>query len=51
MNFETFLQDEAKRLELFKKWWLENHKTNPEYFPLEMNPGDWDSQYHFFNGE
>ena len=48
MNIETFLEGERKRLELFKKWWLENHAINPEHFPLEMGSGDWDSQLHFF---
>lgn len=47
-NIFDFLDEESKMLEKFKRYWIVNHKNNPETFPLAVsmdNAGTWFEQY------
>ena len=42
MTLEEYIAEEHKRLDEFKVFWLARHEQDPETYPLEMQPGDWD---------
>lgn len=44
ITLEQFYKEEQSRILAFKMWWMKNHHINPEHFPLEMAPGEWDAQ-------
>lgn len=45
MSFAEWRQLEEESLREFEKWWREQHAANPEMFPLDMPPGEWDEQF------
>lgn len=49
LTIEQFIEEELKRIQSFKDWYLREHKTNPEHFPMKMDPGDWDEQLNMFD--
>ncbi len=41
---------EQVRVSRFLRWWGEQHDKDPNNFPLVMEPGEWDEQYHMWEG-
>lgn len=48
MGMSDWLEQEAKDLQSFATWWEENAEANPQFFPMDMFPGDWDEQYRLW---
>ena len=48
MMFSNFLSQEASRLAAFTRYWEYNNSKQPEHFPKDLSPGEWDEQYHAF---
>jgi hypothetical protein len=44
MTLDEYVEKAKKELEDFKKIYLANQYTNPEYWPLEMPEGEWAEQ-------
>lgn len=49
MTLEQFVEQEHKRLDLFKAYFISNHAKNPKGWPLKMRSADWDEQLMFFD--
>ena len=32
----------------FQLWWFEQHDKDPDNFPINMEPGEWDEQYRIW---
>jgi len=41
MTLEEFVKAHIKYLQNFEESWKEEHKKNPEMFPMKMGCGDW----------
>jgi len=41
MTLEEFVKVHIKYLQNFEESWKEEHKKNPEMFPMKMGCGDW----------
>lgn len=41
MNLHDFVVKEKNVLDQFYAWWWEEHRKDPEIFPVEMNESDW----------
>ncbi len=52
MTLDEWIVEEAKRVQSFKEHWEEqaDKAKDPEQWPMEMTPGDWDEQYLAWNG-
>ncbi len=48
MEMNDFIKESKNDVLRFEKYWNENHKTQPEYFPLNMEPADWFEQFLIF---
>jgi len=46
-----FSDEQKEKLEAFCKYWKSLHLEDPENFPLEIESGDWDEQFDFFQEE
>lgn len=44
MTLAEYMAAERKRIDRFEKMWLANMADNPDNYPGEMSPGDWDEQ-------
>jgi hypothetical protein len=44
-----FIAEEVERLHKFSEFWEYNRLKNPEHFPKELRPGDWDEQLRCFD--
>lgn len=44
ITLEEFISNFQLKLEQFKKDWEQNKKTNPDYFPNELNIEEWEEQ-------
>lgn len=51
MTLEGFITEKKLEIEAFERWWIKNHEENPNNFPLELGPGDWDEQLQLFDIE
>ncbi len=45
MKLQDFVAVERMSAIKFHEWWTLQHRTNPDDFPLSMEPQDWDEQY------
>lgn len=48
-HIADFLHDEIERTARFMTWWMNSHQEDPEMFPLEMEPGQWDEQLRIYD--
>lgn len=48
ISLSEFLSEEERRLRRFVAYWNKQHMKSPHYFPLWMEPGEWDEQYQAF---
>lgn len=48
MHLDEFIKEQQIKLESFKKYWMENHKKDPESFPLEIPEGNCGLWYEMF---
>ncbi len=49
MKLKDFIEREGQRLKLFEQKYNEANKKKPEWFSLDMEPGEWDEQFHIFD--
>lgn len=49
-SLDQFIAAEQERLERFRKFWLEGMQKQPDIFPAELEPGEWDEQYRCAEG-
>lgn len=50
MKIHNWHAAEQIRLAHFLRWWFEQHDEDPNNFPLDMEPGEWDEQYQMWEG-
>jgi hypothetical protein len=50
MRLNEWCGVEQVRIARFQLWWLDKHDIDPDNFPLDMEPGEWDEQYHIWEG-
>ena len=48
MSLDDWLDEERRRLERFEIMWRRETKKAPAFYPIEMEPGEWDEQYRAF---
>jgi hypothetical protein len=48
MNVQQFCVEQRALLRQFEAWWIRNLAENPETFPLDMKPGEWDANFAAF---
>jgi hypothetical protein len=48
MNISEFLAEEMTLGAKFLVWWTRQNRQDPETFPMDMEPGEWDPQYRAF---
>jgi FtsZ-binding cell division protein ZapB len=48
MTLGEFIEEQKKILDAFEKHWKQNHKLQPENYPLKNETGDWDEQLAVF---
>lgn len=41
---------EQIRVARFQVWWMDQNDLDPDKFPLDMEPGEWDEQYRAWEG-
>lgn len=51
ITFDEFRRQMREKLDAFEVYWAEMAVQHPEHFPLELLPGDWDSQFDYFASE
>ena len=51
ITYGKFCQEQRDLLNQFYHWWSQHHANNPEKFPAELEPGEWDEQFHLYTGE
>lgn len=44
MTLDEFLEEARRELDAMERLWRAQHARNPQEWPLEMVPGDWDAQ-------
>lgn len=55
ISLKQFLEDEKNRLAAFDAWWTSKlaegalSEDGTPIFPNELQPGEWDEQYHLFD--
>ena len=45
MKLSDWQEEMLADINEFVEYWHTRHKTLPEHYPLEMEPGDWDEQF------
>jgi len=45
MSIEAWRLEEFTKIRKFTEWYFREAKEDPEHFPLELAPGEWDQQY------
>lgn len=45
---EEFSNEMKKKLDEFVIEWNKSKQINPEFFPTNLNPGEWDEQFIAF---
>ena len=51
MKLSAYMEELRGDVEAFEKWWMKEHKKNPEHFPLEFpedDAGSWTEQFIWF---
>jgi len=48
LSIDEFCIEELETVKEFTRYWLRMHKEDPDNYPYNLRPGDWDEQYHFF---
>lgn len=48
ITFDEFRRQMREKLDAFEAYWARMAEKNPEHFPMELFPGDWDSQFDDF---
>jgi hypothetical protein len=52
MRLEDFIEEQKRLLDEFKQHWVVKHASEEvENYPLDLPPGDWDEQFHLWNGD
>lgn len=51
MTLDEFIVEQWKLLEMFRDHWKKMNKENPDQYPIELSPGNWDEQFMFFTPE
>lgn len=49
-TLEQFIESERDRLEQFRAFWTIGMLEQPDIFPAELEPGEWDEQYRCAEG-
>jgi hypothetical protein len=49
MVLEDFLTGKKVELDLFFEWYMENHRKDPEAFPINESVGYWEEQTLIFD--
>jgi len=44
MKLEEYVQTAIQELKKFQKKWEQEHEKNPEYYPMELEEGEWGQQ-------
>jgi len=50
MTINDYIKQEHDRLDKLARYWKEQHKLQPDLYPLEMQEGDWDEQFIVIEG-
>lgn len=45
MELSQFLHIETRKCSWFAHWWMQQHHEEPDKFPLNLEPGEWDEQF------
>jgi len=45
MTLHEYIVEEQRKLEAFEKYYAKCWDKDPELYPLENTPGDWDEQF------
>jgi hypothetical protein len=48
MDLNDFCEESHRDITRFLVYWVASHVNNPEMFPMDMQPGDWDEQFRLF---
>ena len=48
ITFDEFLRQELDRLDAFSRFWSQGMHQQPQHYPAEMLPGDWEEQLSLF---
>lgn len=48
MTLDEFVESELRNIAAFRRFWINSRKNNAEHFPLEMEAGEWDEQFHMW---
>lgn len=48
MTLEEFIKELHARVDAFAADFRKNQKENPDYYPENMEPGQWDEQFQIF---
>lgn len=51
MTVDEYVSEYKDALDRFQQYWIEQNRTNPETFPLELdedNRGLWSEMFEFF---
>lgn len=49
MKLLDFFEKQNADMIAFYEWYVEQHKNNPERFPIDMEYGDWVEQFLLFS--
>ena len=47
MNLSEYRALQLELMQVFEGWWALKHREDPETFPMEMTPEEWDEQLDF----
>jgi hypothetical protein len=50
MTIKEWEQTEIANVIRFVDKWIENNARDPDNFPLDVEPGEWDEQYNITRG-
>ena len=45
MTLQQFIDELEKNIQQFSHAWKECNKSDPDQYPLDLLPGDWDEQF------
>lgn len=51
MLISTFCRKEREYIDAFEKWWNSQNEKDPDKFPSELGPGEWDEQFAIWADE
>lgn len=49
MNLSEFVAEYQKRILAFEVYWKRNAIINPEMYPANLNPGEWEEMLSMFD--